>query len=625
MQVDGTEHLIERTYRESGVFQWVRETYKNSIEAGAKRIEFGIEWQAVENLGVYRRTIIDNGAAMDDDELVAFFNTFGGGGKPIGGPHENFGIGAKTSLLPWNHYGVVVISRKGGIDAMIWLHRDPATKEYGLKLFDVEDDEGNVEWVDVVEPYDATEENGVDWRSVLPDWLGDCGTAIVLLGNDPTQNTALGNPDHTAEASTHGLAQYLNRRIWELPTDLEVAVEALPVTDRTKWPRSRKEYTTKQSSARVRRVHGAKELILDPGKSKGNLKTAGTVPLDDGSEVDWFLWEGDRPERSNHAFTNGFIAALYDEELYDYATSHNTYRQFGISEKAVRERVWLIIRPQREGGKGVYANSSRTRLLLMGGVKAGEPLPMADWGYEFVSNMPEEIITAIKEERSDREGSLNDDSWRDRLADRFGSRWRISRWRRTSTGTTSGTSTSTGTRPRKRRVKREPRPTTAPTGGQGGTTGANNTGTSSRTGTEKGKSTKVGGGLPRFRPARQTEFDPGILASWQASDPLCPEGMVLLNIDHPVLFSQIEYWQNQYPDFLAEEISKEVIKVYGEVAVAKVAHSEFLRTELADSRQVKELRSDHALTMSLLGLIAEEAIIATRLGGKLGTRIKQAS
>jgi hypothetical protein len=57
MSVAATQHLIERTYRESGRFQWVRETVKNALEAGAARIEYGIERQAVENKGVYRRTI----------------------------------------------------------------------------------------------------------------------------------------------------------------------------------------------------------------------------------------------------------------------------------------------------------------------------------------------------------------------------------------------------------------------------------------------------------------------------------------------------------------------------------------------------------------------------------------
>ena len=55
MKTAGTEHFIERTYREGGAFQWVRETAMNAVEADAFRIEFGVEWQAVEQFGVYRR------------------------------------------------------------------------------------------------------------------------------------------------------------------------------------------------------------------------------------------------------------------------------------------------------------------------------------------------------------------------------------------------------------------------------------------------------------------------------------------------------------------------------------------------------------------------------------------
>ena len=40
--------------------------------------------------------------------------TYGGGGKPIGTEHENFGIGAKVTLLPWNPAGLLVISYKDG-------------------------------------------------------------------------------------------------------------------------------------------------------------------------------------------------------------------------------------------------------------------------------------------------------------------------------------------------------------------------------------------------------------------------------------------------------------------------------------------------------------------------------
>ena len=109
----------------------------NAIEAGATRLEFTVEWQGVEKHGVYRRLIADNGSGMDKDQLQEFFNTFGGGGKPIGSEHENFGIGAKVTLLPWNHLGVVVISWQDGEANMIRIRRDESG-EYGLHVYDAE-------------------------------------------------------------------------------------------------------------------------------------------------------------------------------------------------------------------------------------------------------------------------------------------------------------------------------------------------------------------------------------------------------------------------------------------------------------------------------------------------------
>jgi hypothetical protein len=65
--------LVERGYREGTKFQWVRETAINAIEAGATRIEFGVEWQAVNAKGVYRRMIADNGRGMTPEELQRSF------------------------------------------------------------------------------------------------------------------------------------------------------------------------------------------------------------------------------------------------------------------------------------------------------------------------------------------------------------------------------------------------------------------------------------------------------------------------------------------------------------------------------------------------------------------------
>ena len=110
MIVNGLQHLIFRVYRESGPLQYLRELPRNSEEAQATRIEIQPEWNAVERLGVYRYCQMDDGKGITKEEMYSYLNTFGGGGKPIGGAHENFGVGAKTSILPWNEFGMIVIS-----------------------------------------------------------------------------------------------------------------------------------------------------------------------------------------------------------------------------------------------------------------------------------------------------------------------------------------------------------------------------------------------------------------------------------------------------------------------------------------------------------------------------------
>jgi hypothetical protein len=44
MTTDWLEPIVERGYRDSGEFQWIRETAINALESGATRIKFGIEW-----------------------------------------------------------------------------------------------------------------------------------------------------------------------------------------------------------------------------------------------------------------------------------------------------------------------------------------------------------------------------------------------------------------------------------------------------------------------------------------------------------------------------------------------------------------------------------------------------
>ena len=110
MQLVNSRAAVDRIYAETGRFQWAREAALNSIEARATRIHFGLDWNGVQATGTYRRFIADNGSGMTSDQLVEFFLSLGGSSKHVGGAHENYGIGAKVSLLPWNTAGLLVAS-----------------------------------------------------------------------------------------------------------------------------------------------------------------------------------------------------------------------------------------------------------------------------------------------------------------------------------------------------------------------------------------------------------------------------------------------------------------------------------------------------------------------------------
>ncbi|MDW5593910.1 hypothetical protein VSS74_06165 [Conexibacter stalactiti] len=623
MKASGIQHQVRRVYREGGQFQWVRETLVNSLEAGARKIEFGIEWQAVESLGVYRRTVADDGQGMTPDELVGFFNTWGGGGKPIGGVHENFGIGAKSSLLPWNSHGLVVISWVDGVAAMIWVTRDE-DGEYGLRNFQaVDEDTGEVRIDEVVAPF-YDEDHGCDWASVRPSWIEEHGTVMVLLGEDARASTIGGDPHRAGEADIKGISTYLNRRVWEVESDVDIIVDELRTSDPRLWPISEAMGHGPQRSpdrrTNRRAIRGALYYVKYPESTyqKGKLSASGTFIVSDGTEIDWFLWSGDRPAIQSYAAQGGYLAALYHNELYDVTNHHSTYRSFGILESAVRSKVWMIMRPlpfdELHGRHGVYPRGDRNSLLIMGGPHAGDPLPLNDWGAEFAQDMPGPIRDAIREARAGGKGTVTDEIWKQRLADRFGSRWRVLKLRASAGGRLTLAADQAGSLPRSaRRVNRHK---AGGSGGTGGTTGAPNTG--ARNGTVAAARSRVAGGIPTYVVVRRDAVGEGMLAAWAPNHPEHPEGAVLINVDHPVLEDEINHWRSQYPDHLADQISDEVVAAYGEIAVAKVAHSEHLKSILPSSKVDNDLRSEAALTMSLLGLIGEEAVIAPRIGGKYG-------
>ena len=133
--------------------------------------------------------------------------------------------------------------------------------------------------------------------------------------------------------------------------------------------------------------------------------------------------------------------------------------------------------------------------------------------------------------------------------------------------------------------------------------------------------------LPHYEWVSDTEaFEPGMLAVWQANHPKYPNGVILLNRNHPVIKNVISERCAEHADHQQETVKKIVTQCYGEIAVAKVAHTEYLKPLVNDAKIVEdEMRSSAALTMALLGLMSEDSLITRRLASALSKKRKSST
>lgn len=624
LRITNASVQVRRSYEACGPYQWARELLMNALEAGATRVEFGIEWQAVEKLGAYRRTIIDDGCGMSRDELRDYFLTLNLGGKKIGGVHDNFGVGGKITTLPWNEEGVVVISYKDGRGSMIWIYLDEDTNEY--EMLEWEGDDGTNE---VIDPAEAADENGIDWDALRPSWVGDHGTIVVLLGNKDHPDTVLGDQD-AGEGASQGLTQYLNARFWTL-NDVQVQVHELSAK-KTDWPRWSDDKERKAPHTRT--IRGARYFWTDypqkaGGLREGGFKAAGTVMLADGRvKAHWHLWDGQRPDVHNQAPEGGFFAVKYRDELYGQDSHASRFRWFGVIEKAVQTNLCVVLEPNlydvSNGKWGIHPDQSRNRLIFTGNGQKGE-LPLVDWAAEFSQGLPDAILEAISAVRGEGSGTITDDSYRQRLQDRFGDRYRgtvlvppgSASTRQGVAGTRTGGDVEAmpdlgpNRRGRKKTGKRKKRKPSQPElEGEGA---------------EKAVKRPVPLDVPLWRAGKKEDFEkPWHIAMWAPFDLGGPK--VVINTGSPFLEEMVAYHQRYYADHLADEVREIVVGVLGEIACAKVAHAQTLsrQAHLSEEAINEKYRSEEALTFALMGLVAEEAVISQRLG-KLGRKKDEAA
>ena len=349
---------IERGFEECHPLQFVRELLQNSIEAGATKVRVRYETEAKGVKGIDRAIFVDNGKGMADPDLMKRYAQFNSSGKIVGTMHDNFGIGAKISLLPFNQYGLVFMSwDKENLDGnMIWLCKN--TKgQYGAKRFPVAVYEGDdlepsyYEHESCIAPVECMEE-GIDWNQILINCKrlvsSKHGTAVILLGNHSMDSTGHYTGYESKDGAFYSWNKFASHRFCVLPISLSFSPS----------PQDSK----KHKFTNIRQNHYESDGLI--GNYKGLIERTYSLAFPNG-RISIYL-KNPRNTRSrglSQSFTFGF---LYKNEVY-YTSSGNQYAgSWGVgASREIAKRLTILVEfnPYKGDSPGVIPSQSRSDLI----------------------------------------------------------------------------------------------------------------------------------------------------------------------------------------------------------------------------------------------------------------------
>lgn len=332
---------------------------------------------------------------MTGDELVRYMNQLSSSSfdQSFQG---NFGVGAKIAAATRNTYGLIYLSWKNGSGSMIHLWRDPSSGEYGLRQLERPDGTYG-HWAEIDD-------------IVKPDQIEDHGTVAILLGH--TENADTMEAPEGAAAASRWVAKYLNSRFFEFSDGIEIRARegwTYPIEDKDR--------------NLLRKLIGQRQYLDQHAFLSGQVSLTNAIAR-------WWILkeEGALSQNSGHINSNGHVAALYQNELYENYTSRAgmaMLQQFGI--RYGYNRVVIYIEPD-ESRLEIIANTPRTHLRISGG-----SFPWAEWAAEFRKSLPREIKLYLEEASSASTSSDHSDTIRDRLK-QIQDLFKLSRYRPTASG-----------------------------------------------------------------------------------------------------------------------------------------------------------------------------------------------
>lgn len=430
--VKNVDKFVDQVGFQINIGQVTIETVRNSIQAGATEIHVCPDWVGVEERGVYRFSVWDNGSGMSRQELSTYIRSLlvSGEGRDTS-VRGNFGHGGRTAGLAVSPLGVIFISVKDGEWGMIRIWKDP---EVGYSVFAEEGPDG--EKADVVDVPPAYKE--------LAAKLGieDHGTGVILLGTRPDQDTfmELTNPS-TGEDVQLGSRYHvvtLTQRFQDLslsaPNCTVKVQEINNPNNRSLWPTSFETRLVRDGTL----VPGKQVTIGQTRVVKGffeylkGISTAYEV-VEVQALVDNSVWsarvhsfvlcpEGEAPEdqgvedkKKKRSSTSrnpwammgqkpqASFGYLYNHELFSVTRGHQYFQSWGLLVRGtnLHNRVALFVEPLEDCEP--HNDLSRSVLKL----REGKSAPLVDWASAWAKNMPPAMAALRKELVEDQLKSLD--------------------------------------------------------------------------------------------------------------------------------------------------------------------------------------------------------------------------
>jgi hypothetical protein len=212
LQVVDEDFLVASLIERCPKAMMIRELMMNALEAARHAPEGRrlVEISAAQLDAIDKLAIWNTGPGMDGPELLRICNIASSLGKEKS-LTGNFGMGAKVASMPSNQHGMRYRScKKGQVHEVILCKRDGT---YG-RLRRYHPDTG--EYLEVVDVTEIAVQNG---RDLNEDW-----TEVVLLGNEPKQDTVKDPYNGNPEQDTQWLATYLYHRFYRLPEGVKVTL-----------------------------------------------------------------------------------------------------------------------------------------------------------------------------------------------------------------------------------------------------------------------------------------------------------------------------------------------------------------------------------------------------------------